>query len=447
MSLKIRWLISIIFILCFILVTPLIILYAAGYKLNPANISFQKTGMFILDTAPRGAKIFINNKPQQNLFKKISARQPSAITTPAKIKNLLPGKYDIKLELAGYWPWQKKLSIFPGAATYAEDIFLFKQNLPILIYGTSTTGALLSPNRTRLAILSASQLILFDLNNEQKQSAAGQINLPKLSWSADSQKIISADTIFNANNLSDKINLDSLARLGATKFFWANNKIYYQLQNTINTYNPTTKLSQTIINGQKIDNYLVKDDYLYLISNLKQFTALNIFKISSNEFLGNINLPLSLNYNFINIDQKIINLYDQNQQLLYLIDPQAALLSPTIKTIANIKYTYWINDTKLLYANDWEIWLNDLTNSQKILITRISASIKGLAWHPSNNYIIYWTDKTINTIELDEREKRNTTELVKFDQISSLALNSPGNLLYFLAKIGSQAGFYKLAIQ
>ncbi len=157
-------------------------------------------------------------------------------------------------------------------------------------------------------------------------------------------------------------------------------------------------------------------------------------------------MPGSDNYYFINSTHSLLNLYDQDHQILYLIDPFSLFYSPLQETINNIKYTYWVNDNKLLYANDFEVWLFDLELNQKILLTRISQTIASIIWHPSNNYIIYSTDTTISTIELDEREKYNITEIIKLDKIAFPVLNQKGDTLYFYAKIGNQEGLYKLAI-
>ena len=132
--------------------------------------------------------------------------------------------------------------------------------------------------------------------------------------------------------------------------------------------------------------------------------------------------------------------------MLYLIDPLLEF-NPLRETINNIKYTMWINDKKLLYANDFEVWLFDVNESKKTLLTRISRGINNILWHPSNNYVIFSTDKTINIIELDDREKRNIIELIKLENIKWLTLGEDGNILYFYAKIGNQEGLYKLAIQ
>ncbi|MEK7557906.1 MAG: hypothetical protein AAB530_01710 [Patescibacteria group bacterium] len=349
MTIKTRQIICIFLYLIFLIITPLIIIFAAGYKFNFNKnkiipFSLQKTGMFILDSQPPNAKIFINNQIQQNLINKIFSNKTNNITTPAKIKNLLPEEYTVKLELASYWPWEKKLRITSGNSTYAENIFLFKQSSPILIKTTKINDLQLSPSKEKLAILSNDQLSLLNLMNDTEQKTSLQTEEKSLSWSADSQKIILTNSAYDANNLNNKIAPNNLADK-------------------------------------------------------------NITKLSSSEVLS------------------------------------------MIKKNNNIKYADLVNDSKLIYANDFEIWLNDLTNKKQTLITRISDNITGIVWHPNNNYIIYSTDKTINALEMDEREKRSNTELIKFDKISSLLINQKGTILYFQAKIGDQYGLYKLYIQ
>ncbi|MFH1233535.1 MAG: hypothetical protein V1649_02700 [Patescibacteria group bacterium] len=409
-----------------------------------------------MDSQPPNAKIFINNQVQQNLIAKIFSNKPNYITTPAKIKNLLPGEYTIKLELMGYWPWEKKLKINPSTSTYAKDIFLFKQNSPVLATTAKINALQLSPDRKKIAMLNNNQLALFNLSNKVVQTTRISTKGQSLSWSIDSKKIILTNSVYDANNLDNKITAMDLADKNATKLFWDNNKLYYQSTNSLNSFDPYEKINKKIIANQKIDNYLIKDNYLYLLNSSKSASALNIFKKENppahlyqggaTELIGSINLPWSDDYSFINIEQKTINLYDQNHKILYLIDPSAFPRLPDIKKINDIKYTFWINDSKLLYANNFEIWLNNLADEKQTLITRISDNITGIVWHPSNNYIIYSTDKSINAIEMDEREKRNRTELVKYDKISSLFINPKGDSLYFSAKNNSQEGLYKIEL-
>ena len=161
-----------------------------------------------------------------------------------------------------------------------------------------------------------------------------------------------------------------------------------------------------------------------------------------------VNSLINESYTLINPDHRLINLYDIEHKILYLINPWGH--SPLEEKIENVNNSYWVNDNKLMYNNDFEIWSADFSlnkSDKKILVTRISDKINKTLWHPSNNYILFSKNSFINTIELDNRNKYNITELLKLENISSLYLNKSGHNLYFFSKIGNQKGLYKLNIQ
>ncbi len=440
----------------FIVIAPLISFYAAGYKIKlswPMDIKqiLQKTGMFIFDTKPSGAKIYINNKQrQQFLTKYFSGKNGSFIKTPAKIKNILPGEYDVKLELEGFWPWQKKLSIYPGQTTIVENIYLFKKDLPMRINEAAIQNFFISLDKKFLLLEDDKKII--DLNNENKIIEPPDIidKIQTVKWSPDNKKIVINTTIFyiNDNNINSYISLDKLIGKDIKNIKWNenSNEIFYQDNNSINSFDLNSRHSKTMLDNEACYEYLIKDNYIFLVSNSDKSTELKIFSSKTKELIRKIDLPFSLEYKFINSGHQTLNLIDAKHNIIYLIEPLAKI-NPIKDVINNIKYTQWIDNERLLYANDFEIWLYNFNNYKKTLLTRISQPINEIAWHPSNNYVIYSTDKNINIIELDEREKRNITKIISLDKISSLFLNKKGDILYFMAKIGNQTGLYKLAIQ
>jgi len=445
MTLKVRRILSSFFILLFLIIAPAIVLYAAGFKLAKNGFSIQKTGMFIIDSNPRGAKIFINGEVQRNFFSSLLNKN-SFIVTPAKIKNLLPGEYDLTLELNGYSGWQKKLAISPGSSTSVENIYLFKNNLPVQIFPASIESVNLSPDKNRALILSAEELTLFNLADETKKTA-GQNGLKgkNIFWSPDGEKVVIDNSLYDLNNLSSRIDLSKLTA-NPFNYKWSDNSLYFQDRTSLYRLN-NKNLPEKIIGQIQFNDYLIKGRYLYLIEQAAQAGSLEIIDLPSKKQIKNINLPSSANYYFINPEQELINLYDNNHKILYLIDPLAAYYSPLVEIINNLKTASWIDDNNLLYAGDYEIWLYSLETKGKTLITRLSETINSAVMHPNKNYIIYATSQTINAIELDGREKRNTAELVKFDSIESFALNARGDTLYFFGKIGNAEGLYKLSIQ
>lgn len=476
MTPKIRRFLFIFFIIAFLVITPWLSLYAAGYKIElnwPLNFkkTLQKTGMFVLNTSPRNAKIFIDNKPSQLFFKKYFNKEQSYLTTPAKIKNILPGEYDVRLELPGYWPWGKKLTIQPGQSTYAEDIYLFKKDLPLQIISMASANKNFSripirkidqsPNKKYFLVLNEEKITILEINNNNLiiiplVSLGDQIKSDSpILWSPDNEKVLVGKIIFNLKDKNDLIYLDKLIGKDADNLKWDKNnpnRLYYQYADSINYFDLNTKSKKTLIKGKEYLDHLIKNDYIFFISQASKIVKLEGIALKTGETVKEIELPSSPQYKFINNDHNLINVYDAKHQLLYLLDPLAPV-NPLKEIINNIKYTYWINNNKLLYANDFEIWLLDMDNNWplaktgKKILTRISEPITDVLWHPSKNYIIYSTNKTINIIELDEREKRNITELIKLDEIYSPSLSPKGDILYFGAKIGQQEGLYKLEIQ
>jgi len=443
MTLKVRRILSLIFITLFLSITPAIMLYAAGYRLSKNGFSIQKTGMFIIDSKPKGAKIFIDGKPLETWSSSILNKN-NFITTPAKIKNLLPGEYDLKIELDGYWAWQKKLTVNPGASTFAENIYLFKNNLPIQIMPASIELIRLTPGKNQAVILSAELITFLNLSDESEKTTKRDNLIGKnIFLSEDQNKIIIDNYLYNLADFSSILDLKKLTP-NSFNYKWSGNLLYYQDKNSIYRLEPSD-LSKNIISNKTFNDYLVKNNYLYLIIKSGQTINLEVIDTATGQSLKTISLPAAPGYSFINAEQNLLNIYDNSHKILYLIDPMSAY-QPLAEIINNVKTTFWVNSNNLLYANDFEIWLYNLAAKNKILITRISDTINNAILHPSKDYIIYSTARTINAIELDEREKRNSTELIKFDAINSFVLTKD-NILYFSGKIGNTQGLYKFLIQ
>ncbi|MDP2736205.1 MAG: PEGA domain-containing protein [bacterium] len=443
MTLKVRRILSLIFIILFLSITPAIMLYAAGYRLGKNGFSIQRTGMFIIDSKPKGAKIFIDGKARGAWSSSILNKN-NFIATPAKIKNLLPGEYNLRLELDGYWSWQKKLTVNPGASTFAENIYLFKNNLPVQITPANIESIRLSPDKNQAVILSSNLISFLSLSDESEKTTKRNNLIGKnIFWSEDQNNVIIDNYLYNLTNLSAILDLKKLTP-NSFNYKWSGNILYYQDKNSIYRLE-SSGLPKNIISGKIFNDYLVKNNYLYLIVKSGQATNLEVIDAATGQSLKNISLPAAPNYSFINTKQNLLNLYDNGHKILYLIDPMSAY-QQLVEIINNVKTTFWANSTNLLYTNDFEIWLYNLDTKNKILLTRISNTINNAILHPSKDYIIYSTEQTISAIELDEREKRNSTELIKFDSINSFIL-AKDNVLYFSGKIGNVEGLYKFLIQ
>jgi len=436
------------FLIFFLIITPLLIMYALGYSFSN-GFKLQKTGILVIASEPKYAKIYLNGELQQDFLKRLYNKD-NYKTTPQKIKDLAPGEYNIKVELDGYWPWEKKLSIWPGQSTFAEDIKLFKKDAPASILqgernlsiNTKQTD-ILTWNKTEAAIIVLA-------TNEIKNISLGSSTLPdnqKADWAPNSDKIILGNFLIDESH--QVTDLKSQIDKQGKNFQWdinSNEYIYYANNTGINKYRVNDKAVTKILESNNIGSFFAQKDLIYFLSNEKDATMLSIFNIKENKISKKINLPMS-DYSFINKDHDLLNIFDEKHDMLYILDINSSFkqLKDSLSNIS--KNNYWINDTQLLYANDFEIWMYDLESSRKKLITRISKKITNVAWLPTNGHILFSTANSINVIELDDREKYNITNLIESDQIKNPVLNKIGDTLYFYADSDGKKGIYKLAIE
>ncbi|KKR32678.1 MAG: hypothetical protein UT64_C0026G0020 [Candidatus Falkowbacteria bacterium GW2011_GWF2_39_8] len=101
MTLTTRRFLYITFILSFLIITPLVILYANGYTFSLNKKSIVKTGMLVLNTKPESANIYLNGVPEETFLGSYFGKRIK-VTTPAKIKNIIPGEYLVRVELENY---------------------------------------------------------------------------------------------------------------------------------------------------------------------------------------------------------------------------------------------------------------------------------------------------------------------------------------------------------
>jgi hypothetical protein len=446
MNAKIRASLFYIFIFLFIVVTLFTSFYATGYRFNLTwPLEFEtiliKTGTLQVKTEPKDAKVFLQ-KNIRNIFSNSSKLEGQAMT-PVKIRNLLPGEYKLSLKKDGYWDWDRKITIKPGVFLYLDNITLFKKTLPLNIYSSKLQKIYPSPN-LKYAYLSESQAVI-DLETET-QIAQIDKKMENINWSPDSARLISNDYVFNIKdntntNFSEQIN-------GNIENIQCNNNVdglNYQQNNEIKHYNIEKNETNTLISlKNNCQDFIIKGSQIAYITNEDNKSQLIVHDTNNND-KNTINLPLANNYEFINSDNKYLNVLEKNHQTLYIIDPKLKY-TYIIAEINNFKEGIWINDYQLIYNNDLEIYRYDLRLNESELITRVSHQIKGLLWHQNKQYIIYASSNSLYIIDWANR-KYTTTKIITLEEIESPFLNQKNDTVYFSAKIGQQSGLYKMKIQ
>jgi len=148
--------ILIAFIALFLVTAPVVVLYTAGYRWNEKKVRLEKVGLIFLRSRPSYAEIFLDGKLRSE-------------RTPARLRNLLPSAYDVKVTKKGYGTWEKNLTVGSALTTFAEGIVLWKQSLP------QKPAANETPNQNELDQLDRAEPLAFAANSETLRSDGFEI--------------------------------------------------------------------------------------------------------------------------------------------------------------------------------------------------------------------------------------------------------------------------------
>ncbi len=450
MSIIHRRILFIVFIIIFFVLVPAVSFYAAGYDFNFQSGKMQSTSILTIKTKPEKATINLGDGKKFNWLYNFLYGEKNLLT-PRRIRNLLPGEYNLKIRKDGYYDYERKIKLKPRQALVLDDIILFKKSTPLLEIKGSILAEKLSPDETKLAILTEEKVIIINLTDSQKTEIPIGLSYSSrkfnLLWAPSNKKIILAYGDYPVINIENGRTEASIAQLAGNiqTLKWdlfSDNKVYISSSGSIKEVDISLKKSNKILKEKIISDFLVKDGNIYIFNGDRNL--LEIFSLNNQQLIKSIALPAGKNYKFINYGHSLINLLDQKNNILYLINPWSLL--PIQDSITNFKDGTWFKEDKILYWNDFEIWIYDANNRNKNLLTRISSKINKAIKYPEENYVVYATDKNIKVIEFN-KNYNETFAILDFTAISSVVITPNGDNIYFQKKIGESKGLYRLEVK
>lgn len=108
-----------IFLILFLIIGPLVVLYANGDIFN--GFGFLKTGGIFVRSSPIGSTVYINSKLDSST---------SFFQRDVLIKNLKPGTYNINVKKDGYNSWFKKVTVKTNVVADA-DVFILPEKVEL----------------------------------------------------------------------------------------------------------------------------------------------------------------------------------------------------------------------------------------------------------------------------------------------------------------------------
>lgn len=433
------------FLFLFIVLTIYFSLLASGYSilLSSSGGSYkfgflQKTGILAVDSTPHEAEIELSKNFKSFLSSKEILKNKK-IKTPYKVKNLIPGEYSLKVELDGYWPFEKKIYINPGQTTYIEDIILLKKTLPVMIFSSSVQNIKINNDSTHVIFTESGKL--FNVDNESEIYLGD--NVKNLSFVDSDYLLIDNKKIFNYKEKNSLV--FSKNDVGSIYNLKTNNGNLYFLNDKgfLSSYSFGLQNFSTVLSESGVVDYCFSGSYVFVVLKTDVSTYLKVYSISDSKIVKSIEIPSYGDYKIIPSNNNLLFVYEEKFSSLYLIDPFSQI-SQIREVLKNVHDVNFIDNNSFVYYSDFELRIFNTSLMQDALISRFQNKIKSLLWHPKG-YIIFSDGQSINAI--DFRYDKYIVNLFTFDKISNLVLDKNGGSLYFTGKIANQEGLYKLFIQ
>jgi hypothetical protein len=447
MRLLYRRIIFFCFVLLFCILVPVILLYATGHTINWRRLSLEKTGSIIIDSTPSGATVFLNGQIVNNNFLEIFTEK-TPLLTKAKINNLAPGEYTIRLEKDGYWPWEEKFQLAPDEVANFGKIGLFNQTSPKLVYELNQARAELSNDGGRIILLKNKLLNITDINNDNNQTIElSNLNTTaEINWSGNNKALAVGNYIINLDQGSNfDLAVETKKDVGLirwsnseTMVYFVNNKKIWRYTIADKTLNELSLNAQ--LNGQNIIDYLIRGDQIYIIAKTKN----NSFSLLLGSLEGQLTSLILPNGNYKFKTEASPKPVLSNDKTIYVIDePLAMFAKPRLLQISNrFKLGHW-QDNSLTYATALELRRWD-KEGQEYLLTRFGSAINELWPVSKKNSIVVATPDDVQVYVNGQTPFAIT--LAKIKNSTLVTVSKDNKILYVYGEYEGKIGIFKLAL-
>jgi len=411
MEKRVRTILFFIFLLIFIVIAPLLTLYVQGYRFDFENKKLTQTGaLFIKTISPKQAEIYIDNQ----LIQKTDFFFSSAL-----IENLLPKKYNIKVQKQDHYTWEKNLEIKEKQVAEAKNIILFPQDPNFKLLSTDIDNAWFSKDKKK-AVIKESEKNVWSLKLYNLEKNVKSHLLKETDISQTGADLVDLEFIDNNNLL---LQIASKEQIN-----------YFNLQ--INRTPPLltkAKAPQSVIKNALV--YKIFNESIYYLDYLGDFYKTDVSLIKNEKIASSLfNIKQETEYKLYIYDKTIFLL---EEKTMYFFNQDEKIFEKFSENINSLKISP--DQKKIAYFSDSEIkilFLEEQTFQPRrqametIFLIRLSENIKDVFWINSN-YLLFTTNNALKITEIDNRDQVNTIDLVTVEN-PEIFLNLQTKKLYLL---------------
>jgi len=415
---KVRKILFLICLVLFLLVSPLVVLYSQGYRLNfnppTGRIKITQTGGLFLKAWPRQVEIYLDSK----LVKKTDWFFGSVF-----IENLLPKKYKVLVKKDGFHLWEKTLEIKEKEVTEAKNIVLWPQNPNFSLVSQGVESFWFSPDQKKIILL-----------NEESEKEGWSLKLYDVERGIQSYLVTEKEIHPQGAEL---LNLDfSVDSKRVSLEIGAAERIkYFDLE--IDRIPPTlVEEEPPFVPLDRVIAYQKLNDDVYYLNNFGHLFKTNLSfesqtKISEKPFalLPETEYQLKVCGDFI---------FLKEGENLYIFNSESKTFEKFFSPFRGLRVSP--NSEKLMYWSDSEIWILFLKKGvipspeyteEKLFLVRLSEKINDVIWLNSD-YFAFILGNMIKITETDTRDRLNIIDFATLEK-PQMFFNTNNQKLYILS--------------
>ncbi len=449
MTKRTRLLILLACVVLFFSVTPFIVAYSLGYRVDFENREIVATGGIYVRTSPQAAEIIIdNNNPEK----------PGMFSNAVFVQDLLPRQHSVTIKKDGYFQYQKTLPVKQNEVTKLENVMLFKNNIAFTSLADNIEYISLAPNKRNFLAETTNTLsldfIYFSGNNlgDKKEYSLPLKNtsVSNIIWSPDSNKALvkidnTSETAYYLFDFwKETQSTDALPYLNyAAKQVsfdpQDSSKILY-IKNTY-LYSYSTKDKKSTLLLKNVLTYKAQDNGIFWLSTSGVFSKSDMAGNLVNQMTdGKI---ISSDYSIVSAAGQIL-LKNQNSLLIY--NPEIKAFQNFDNKIQNFEIAESPDGKNMVYYNSNDIYLYSFDKNIKIgqennvKLFSSNGPVTNCFWL-NNDYIIFRSANKVIISEIDSRGNINSVELPQTyiknssDSVSKIFYNPSDSQAYvFLDK-------------
>ncbi len=455
-----------VFVIMFLTTAPLAVLYSQGYRFDQYKKIFIHSGSITVKPIPSSVSIFLNgeNRPSSAL---------DIINNSITINGLRPGNYSVRISAEGYEDWEKNVEVHSGVSTEFWNVFLTPRDVsPTELSSDGAEKFFTSPFGKNVAYFKKNG------NNLEIWSVAVKSNLPTLvysetdldfsndphdniEWNSKEQMMIVpvvqngesrflvVDSAKQQNPIFLSQEASNLFNIGKVRWNPGNqNEIYFSAKADENSQSNLYRVAletnrpETIIEGVKA--YDLSNNAIYFLRQN------NILYKSDLDGKNEKQIILS-SLDFSNDDTNLrLIAYDDDRQAVVsdggelFVHNSGGDSVEFLKKISDSakgvqfsndgkKLLYWgNNEIGVFFLRKWDVQPRREENEIQQII-RFSSPIDNVFWYRDYEHIFFSTQNAVKIIELDSRDHRIISDVMKYNSEKFMgSYDSSNGIYYFL---------------